>query len=111
MRHLGRSRLAQLERRMHVDEPPMGRLLFLIPDLWLEADQAAFHDPERREPLEDLVERRTGVRPTFDMDPSIWAIVVPASEEMRALEPDEKAAFLEELETRPLAQWQRRERS
>ena len=56
------------------------------------------------------MERRTGVRPTFSTN-EIWAMVVPASEELLAMDAQDKAAFLEEHETRPLAPWQRRERS
>ncbi len=69
MPRIARSRLKHLERRMNVDGPPVGRLLFLIPDLWPEQDRAAFEAPNfSLEALGDLVERRTGVRPTFGMD-------------------------------------------
>ena len=78
----------------------MGRLLFLIPDLWPEADQAVFHAPRGQEEVGNLVERRTGVRPTFGMQP-VWAIVVPASDELLALDEADKATFLERHETRP----------
>ena len=47
------------------------------------------------------VERRTGVRPTFGLEP-VWAIVAPASEEMLAMTEEAKAAFLAAHETRPL---------
>lgn len=109
MRRLARSRLTQLERRMNVDGLPIGRLLFLIPDLWPAEDQAAFRDPANTEALGDLVERRTGVRLTFGMVPPVWAIVLPASEEMLALDAAGQVAFLERHETRPLTWWQRRE--
>jgi hypothetical protein len=95
---------------MHVAAPPINRLFFLIPDLWPAEDQQLFHDDGGREELLDLVERRTGVRPTFSTQ-EIWAITVPASAEMLAMNVEEKAAFLEEHETRPLAPWQRRERA
>ena len=101
MPRIARSRVKQLERRMTVDSPPVGRLLFLIPDLWPEPDRAVFEDPDRSEALGDLVERRTGVRPTFGLEP-VWAIVAPASEEMLAMTEEAKAAFLAAHETRPL---------
>jgi hypothetical protein len=109
VKRLTRSRLTQLERHMHVDAPPINRLFFLIPDLWPPEDQQLFHDHAGLEELADLVERRTGVRPTFSTK-DIWALTVPASEEMLAMDAAEKAAYLEEHETRPLAPWQRRER-
>lgn len=64
MGRLARSRREHLERRMTVDGPPVGRLLFLIPDLWTPEDREAFEDPDRAEALGTLVERRTGVEPT-----------------------------------------------
>jgi hypothetical protein len=64
--------------------PPIGRLQDLLPAMWPEPDQNAFEDPARAEALGDLVERRTGVSPTFGMEP-VWAITVPASEEMLAM--------------------------
>jgi hypothetical protein len=110
MKRLTRSRLTQLERHMHVNDPPINRLFFLIPDLWPAEDQQLFHDHAGLEALADLVARRTGVRPTFSTN-DIWAITVPASREMLAMDAAEKAVFLEEHETRPLAPWQRRERA
>jgi hypothetical protein len=95
---------------MHVDAPPINRLFVLIPDLWPAEDQQLFHNPAGREDLADVVERRTGVRPTFSTN-DIWAITVQASQEMLAMDAADKAAFLEEHETRSLAPWQRRERS
>jgi hypothetical protein len=106
MPRLSRLRLMQLEREMHVNRPPINRLFFLIPDLWPEEDQQLFHDHAGLEELADLVERRTGVRPTFSTN-DIWAMIVPASQEMLAMDAEKKAAFLEEHETRPLAPWQR----
>jgi hypothetical protein len=78
MKRLTCSRLTQLERHMHVDAPPINRLFFLIPDLWPKEDQEVFHHHADLEELGDLVEHRTGVRPTFGMD-GFWAITVPAS--------------------------------
>ena len=95
---------------MNIDAPPINRLFLLIPDLWPAEDQQRFHDHAGLEDLADVVERRTGVRPTFSTN-EIWAMVVPASEELLAMDAQDKAAFLEEHETRPLAPWQRRERS
>lgn len=108
MGRLARSRVKHLERRMNADGPPIGRILFLIPDLWPEDDWEAFEGPDLSlEELGDLVERRTGVRPTFGTD-GFWAITVPATEEMLAMTEQEKAAFLEAHETRPLKpkQWE-----
>jgi hypothetical protein len=51
--------------------------------------------------LQALVERRTGVRPNLGVKPC-WALIVPASDEMLAKSDDEKAAFLERHETRPI---------
>jgi hypothetical protein len=110
MRQLSRSRLRQLERQMNLDAPPIGRLFVLIPDLWPEADREAFSDPEREEALEDLVERRTGVRPVRDPH-RIWAIIHHMPEEARDWDDATKAAYLEEHETRPLPLWLRRERA
>lgn len=100
MGRLARSRMTQLERRLHVDGPPIGRLLFPLPDLWPQEDQETFFNPDPREPLEEPVERRTGIRPTFGMD-RFWAITVPASDEMRAMTEEEQAAFLAAHESRP----------
>ena len=102
-----RTRLAKLEARSPARDP--GRLFFLIPDLWPEADRVAF-ETLGGEAFDDLVERRTGVRPVRETG-RIWAIITPASDDMRAWDAATKAAFLEEHETRPLAPWQRRERS
>ncbi len=95
---------------MNVNTPPIERLFVLIPDLWPQQDREAFFDPEREETLEDLVERRTGVRPVWDPN-RIWAIVHHLPEEARTWDEATKAAFLEEHETRPLTPWQRREQS
>ena len=110
MPRVSRLRLIELERQMNVNRPPIGRLFVLIPDLWPLEDREAFFNPERSEPLEDLVERRTGVRPVHNPN-RIWAIVHHLPEEARDWDEATKAAFLEEHETRPLAPWQRRERS
>jgi hypothetical protein len=83
------------------DGPPVGRLLFLLPDLWPEADRAAFEHPPDREALAALVARRTGVQPIIT-PPRIWAITVPASDEVLAMSDNERAAFLERHESRPL---------
>jgi len=109
VKRLARSRLTHLEQRMNVDGPPIGQLLFLIPDLWPTEDQETFHNPGSLEELGDLVERRTGVRPTFGME-RFWAITFLASDEMLTMDMAEKAAFLDEHETRPLAPWQRKNR-
>jgi hypothetical protein len=74
MPRVSRLRLRQLEWQLHVDEPPIGWLFFLIPNLWAEEDREAFFNPKRGEALEDLVERRTGVRPVRDPNRT-WAIV------------------------------------
>ena len=102
-----RTRLAKLEARSPARDP--GRLFFLIPDLWPEADRVAF-ETLGGDAVDDLIARRTGVRPGRETG-RIWAIVTPASDAMRAWDDVTKAAFLEEHETRPLAPWQRRERS
>jgi hypothetical protein len=101
MPRIARSRLRHLERRMNVDGPPVGRLLFLIPDLWPEPDRRLFDESHDLDELGDLVERRTGVRPTFGME-GFWAITVPAAEEMLAMTEEEKMAFLDAHQTRPL---------
>lgn len=93
-------RLKQLERQLSVDRPPIGRLFVLIPELWPLEDRAAFFNPERREPLADLVERRTGVRPVWDPHRT-WAIIHHLPEEARAWEEATKVAFLEAHESRP----------
>src|SRR5688500_13673881 len=95
---------------MHVNRPPIGRLFLLIPDLWPPDDREAFFDSDRSEALEDLVERRTGVRPVRDPH-RIWAIIHYMPEEALACDDTTKSALLEDHETRPLAPWQRRERS
>jgi hypothetical protein len=104
---IARSCLKHLERLGNIDGPPVGRLLFLIPDLWPEDDRRLFEEPHDLGELGDLVERRTGVRSTFGMA-GFWAITVPASDEMLAMTDDDKAAYLEEHETRPLkpGQWE-----
>src|SRR4051794_37531882 len=99
MRRLGPARLRQLEQRHRVIDTPVPRLSTLIPDLWPEEDQHAFRHHASADELADLVERRTGVRPIIDPT-QIWAITVPASEEMLAMSEDEKAAFLDDHETR-----------
>jgi hypothetical protein len=101
MPRLARSRVKRLERIGNLDGPTIGRLLFLIPNLWLEADRRLFEESQELDELGDLVERRTGVRPTFGME-GFWAITVPATEEMLAMTEEEKATFLEAHETRPL---------
>ena len=98
-------RLEKLEARSPARDP--GRLFFLLPDLWPEDDRAAF-ETLRGEALADLVERRTGVRPVFVPD-RVWVIIHRVPEEYRAMSDAEKAAYLDEHETRPLAPWQRRE--
>ena len=108
MPRVSRLRLRQLERQMNVNQPPIGRLFLLIPDLWPEADREAFFTSDRSEALDDLVERRTGVRPVRDPH-RIWAIIHSMPEEAQAWDEATKAAFLEEHETRPLSPWQRRE--
>ena len=113
MRRLSRTRLRQLAHQLHPDDPPIGRLFMLIPDLWPEADREAFFNPERGEPIEDMVERRTGVRPVREPH-RIWAIIhhMPEMpEEARSWDAETKAAYLEEHETRSLPLWLRRERA
>ena len=110
MRQLSRTRLRQLERQMHVNALPIGRLFMLLPDLWAEEDREAFFDPKREEALEDLVQRRTGVRPIRETG-RIWAIIHYMPEDARDWEDATKAAYLEEHETRPVPLWLRRERS
>ena len=105
---VSRRRLLQLERQLHVNQPLIGRLFVLIPDLWPQQDQEAFFNSERSEALEDLVERRTGVRPVRESG-RIWAIVHYMPEDAHAWDEATKVAFLEAHETRPLAPWQRRE--
>jgi len=110
MPRVSRGRLQQLERQLNVNAPPIGRLFLLIPDLWPEADREAFSDPERKEAVEDLVERRTGVRPVREPG-RIWAIIHRMPEEALTWDDATKAAYLEEHETRPVPLWLRRERS
>jgi hypothetical protein len=38
MPRIARSRLKHLERLANVDGPPVGRLLYLLPDLWPDFD-------------------------------------------------------------------------
>ncbi len=95
---------------MNVDEPPVGRLFFLIPDLWSKEDREAFANPDREESVEDLVERRTGVRPIRDPH-GIWAIIHRMPQEAETWDEQTKAAYLEEHETRPVPLWLRRERA
>ena len=92
-------RLEKLEARSPAHA--VGRLFFLLPNLWPEDDRAAF-DALSGEALADLVERRTGVRPGRETG-RIWAIITHASDDMRAWDEVTKAAFLEVHETRPLA--------
>lgn len=108
MPRVSRRRLGQLERQLRVNQPLIGRLFVLIPDLWPEQDREAFFDPERGEPLEELVERRTGVRLVWEPN-RIWAIVHHLPEEARDWDDATKVAFLEAHETRPLAPWQQRD--
>ena len=109
MRRLGDARLRQLEQRQRAIETPVPRLFSLIPDLWPEADQYAFRYHASVDELAHLVERRTSVRPIFDPT-QIWAIMVPTSEEMLAVGETEKAAYLEQHETRPTPWWRREPR-
>lgn len=106
MRRLNDQRLALLERRHNLDEPDTGRLLMLLPDLWPEEDQRAW-ETATGQTLQDLVERRTGVRPNLDLKPC-WAMIVPSSDEMLAMSDAEKAAYLDLYETRPMrpGQWE-----
>jgi hypothetical protein len=97
------TRLAKLEARSPARE--VGRLFFLIPDLWPDADRTAF-ETLRGEAFDDLIARRTGVRPVRETG-RIWAIITPMPEEARAWDATTKAAYLENHETRPLAAWQR----
>jgi hypothetical protein len=101
MPRIRRSRLRELERRMHPDGPPVGRLLFLLPDLWPVEDRAAFAHPTDREALAALVERRTGVRPVI-APARIWAITVPVPDAVLTMSGEAQAAFLEQHESRPL---------
>ena len=98
-------RLEKLEARSPARD--VGRLFFLIPDLWPDEDRAAF-ETLGGEALADLVERRTEVRPVLGAG-RIWAVINHMPEEARAWDVATKAAFLEAHETRPLAQWQRQE--
>jgi hypothetical protein len=84
-----------------------GRLFFLLPDLWPEADRTAF-EMLGGEAFDGLIERRTGVRPVRETG-RIWAIITPMPEEARTWDAATKAAFLEAHETRPLAPWQHKE--
>jgi hypothetical protein len=99
-------RLEKLEARSPAHA--VGRLFFLLPELWPEDDRAAF-DALSGEVLADLVERRTGVRPVLETG-QIWAVIAHMPVEARAWDAATKAAFLENHETRPLAPWQRTER-
>jgi hypothetical protein len=100
-------RLEKLEARSPARE--VGRLFFLLPDLWPAADRTAL-ETLGGDAFDELIERRTGVRPVRETG-RIWAIITHASDDMRAWDEATKAAFLEGHETRPLAPWQRRERS
>ena len=100
-----RTRLAKLEAQTPARE--RGRLFFLIPDFWPDPDRAAF-ESLCGDTFDDLIERRTGVRPVRETG-RIWAIITPMHEEGRAWDEARIAAFLEEHETRPLSPWQRRE--
>ena len=93
-----RTRLAKLEARSPARDP--GRLFFLIPDLWPDADRVAF-ETLGGDAFDDLIERRTGLRPVRETG-RIWAIITPASDDMRAWDAATKAAYLEEHETRPV---------
>jgi hypothetical protein len=99
------TRLAKLEARSPARDP--GRLFFLLPDLWPAADRTAF-ETLAGDAFDDLIERRTGVRPVRETG-RIWAIITPMPEEARTWDAATKAAFLEAHETRPLAPWQRKE--
>jgi hypothetical protein len=99
------TRLAKLEARSPARDP--GRLFFLLPDLWPAADRTVF-ETLGDEAFDDLIERRTGVRPVRETG-RIWAIITPMPEEARAWDATTKAVFLENHETRPLAAWQRKE--
>jgi hypothetical protein len=96
--------------RVHLDGATVGRLHVLIPDLWPEADREAFFNPERGEALDDLVERRTGVRPVHNPN-RIWAIIHSMPEEAHTWDDATKAAYLEDHETRPVPLWLQREGS
>jgi hypothetical protein len=96
------TRLAKLEVRSPARE--VGRLFFLLPNLWPENDKAS-SEIESGEALADLA----GVRPVLRTS-RIWAIITAMSQEARTWDEPMKATFLETHETRPLAPWQRRER-
>jgi hypothetical protein len=98
-------RLEKLEARSPARE--VGRLFFLLPDLWPEDDRAAF-ETLSGEARDDLVERRTGLLPVRETG-RIWAIITHASDDMRAWDAATKAAFLEAHETRSLEPWQRKQ--
>ena len=99
------TRLAKLEACSPARDP--GRLFFLLPDLWPAADRMAF-ETLGGEAFDDLIARRTGVRPVRETG-RIWAIITPMPAEARAWDATTKAVFLENHETRPLAPWQRKE--
>jgi hypothetical protein len=94
----------QLERQGNLNDPPIGRLFVLIPELWPATDRAAFHDPQRGETLEDLVELRTGVWPVRERG-RICAIIHHLPADARAWHAATKTALLEEHETRPVPLW------
>ena len=98
-------RLEKLEARSL--SATVGRLFFLIPDLWPDEDRVVF-ETLGGESLADLVARRTGVRPVFGTG-GIWAIVYHMPEEAHTWDEATKAAYLEAHETRPLAPGQRRD--
>jgi hypothetical protein len=100
MRRMSRARLAHLDARLRPGDPPVGRLLFLIPDLWPEADQVRFHTSRGQDELGELIVRRTGLCPSFGRH-RIWCITVPVPDELLAMSEAEKEAFLEQHESRP----------
>jgi hypothetical protein len=99
------TRLAKREARSPARDP--GRLFFLLPDLWPAADRMAF-ETLGGEAFDDLIARRTGVRPVRETG-RIWAIITAMPAEARTWDATTKAVFLENHETRPLAPWQRKE--
>lgn len=99
MRRIASKRLAMLEQRHSVAVQESAPMLFLLPELWPEEDRRAW-ETARGDALRQLVERRTGMRPNFDLRP-FWALLVPPSEEMLAMTAAEKEAFLARYETRP----------
>jgi hypothetical protein len=100
-------RLEKLEARSPARE--VGRLFFLLPDLWPDEDRVAF-EILSGEARDELVERRTGVRPVRETG-RIWAVITHMPVEAHTWDATTKAAFLEAHETRPLAPWQRKEQA